>query len=66
VPATHEDIEQRAYYLWQERGCPPDSPEIDWRQAERELSGSSSPDGQQSEKDIRQKPGPLQRAEHNT
>ena len=28
-----------AYRLWQERGCPIDSPDEDWYRAERELSG---------------------------
>ena len=43
MPATRQDIERRAYQLWQERGCPPDSPEVDWEQAEHELSESRGP-----------------------
>lgn len=34
---THEDIATRAYYCWQERGCPDGSPDVDWRRAEEEL-----------------------------
>ena len=45
VSATHEDIERRAYQLWQDRGCPSGSPEVDWEQAEQELSGSEGPEG---------------------
>ncbi len=33
----HEQIELRAYQLWQERGEPMGSPEIDWLRAETEL-----------------------------
>jgi hypothetical protein len=34
---THEQIEQRAYQLWEERGCPYGEPAVDWERAEREL-----------------------------
>jgi hypothetical protein len=34
-------ISQLAYLLWEKRGCPEGSPEIDWLQAERELDQSS-------------------------
>ena len=44
--ATHKDIERRAYQLWQERGSPSGSPDVDWEQAERELSGTRPPDGE--------------------
>jgi len=30
-----------AYELWQARGCPEGSPEIDWLRAKEELSGES-------------------------
>lgn len=41
-PDTIEIVEAaavaaRAYELWQERGCPIGSPEVDWFQAEDEL-----------------------------
>jgi hypothetical protein len=36
-----QTIEARAYELWLERGCPIGSPEVDWFQAEEELSGES-------------------------
>ena len=38
VAATHEQIELRAYYLWEQRGRPEGSPEVDWERAERELA----------------------------
>jgi hypothetical protein len=34
---THEDIAQRAYEIWQSRGCPPGDGSDDWRAAEAEL-----------------------------
>ena len=45
MSASHEDIARRAYQLWRERGCPLGSPEVDWEQAEQQLSGSHAPDG---------------------
>lgn len=30
-----QQIRQLAYHLWQERGCPADSPEEDWYRAEQ-------------------------------
>ena len=37
---TQESIAVRAYELWQERGCPDGSPEVDWLAAEEELLNS--------------------------
>ncbi len=37
---TTEQIAALAYALWQERGCPDGSPEVDWFQAEEQLSNS--------------------------
>ncbi len=37
APLTHEQIAVRAYGLWQERGCPDGSPDVDWFRAEQEL-----------------------------
>jgi len=34
---THDAIEQLAYRLWEERGCPIGTPEVDWLQAEAQL-----------------------------
>lgn len=34
---SHEDIARLAHALWEQRGCPDDSAEEDWYQAEREL-----------------------------
>lgn len=36
---SHEDVAQFAYALWQERGSPFGSPEVDWLQAEHWLCG---------------------------
>lgn len=41
---THEDIERRAFQLWQERGCPLGSPEVDWQHADQEFSETSDGD----------------------
>jgi hypothetical protein len=35
---VHQQIELRAYQLWQERGQPWGTPEIDWFEAEHELT----------------------------
>ena len=36
--STQENLAKLAYGLWEERGCPYGSPEIDWLEAERKLS----------------------------
>ncbi len=42
VPETSvQDIAKLAYVLWQQRGCPDGSPEVDWIEAERKLRQSS-------------------------
>ena len=33
-----EQIAERAYFRWLDRGCPLDSPEVDWFSAEQELA----------------------------
>jgi hypothetical protein len=38
---SSEEIAQLAYELWQQRGCPDGSPELDWFQAEQELAGEA-------------------------
>jgi hypothetical protein len=45
VAPTHEDIERRAFPLWQERGCPLGSPDVDWQHADQELSDNQTSDG---------------------
>jgi hypothetical protein len=40
APPKYELIASRAYALWQARGCPEGSPEVDWFQAEQELKTS--------------------------
>ena len=36
-PLSHEEVAHLAYELWQARGCPEGSSEIDWLHAEQEL-----------------------------
>ena len=36
-PTAFSEIQIAAYYLWQRRGCPFGSPDIDWLQAEQQL-----------------------------
>jgi hypothetical protein len=36
-PLEHETIATLAYYYWEARGCPYDSPHEDWFRAEDEL-----------------------------
>lgn len=40
---SQDRIAQLAYQLWQERGCPAGSPEVDWEQAVRMLESSPAP-----------------------
>lgn len=35
---THEDVAKLAYHLWEERGAPIGSSEVDWERAEQELA----------------------------
>lgn len=40
-PRSHEEwVTILAHRLWQERGCPEGSPEVDWLRAEQELQQS--------------------------
>ena len=39
---THDRIAERAYCLWTDRGCPSDSAEEDWLEAERQLMQENS------------------------
>ena len=36
---SQDEIATLAYALWQQRGCPDGSPEVDWLKAEAELTG---------------------------
>lgn len=38
----HDQIASLAYRLWEERGCPSGSPEVDWERAIQMLEGPSS------------------------
>ena len=40
---TEEQIAQRAYEIWQSRGCPEGDSEADWRAAEGQLLTDNSP-----------------------
>lgn len=42
MSATHHQIEERAYYLWERRGRPYGSPEVDWERAEREIRAEAA------------------------
>jgi hypothetical protein len=35
---THDDIATLAYHLWEERGAPIGSPDVDWERAVQELA----------------------------
>jgi Protein of unknown function (DUF2934) len=39
----HEKIQVAAYYLWEQRGCPLGTPELDWFRAEDQLRGQIEP-----------------------
>jgi hypothetical protein len=42
LPAPNQDeIERRAFHLWEERGRPIGSPDVDWLLAEQELTTQS-------------------------
>ena len=75
----HDEIEQVAYRLWQERGAPIGSPEVDWERAEQEVSERDAGDAQHNGATSRETAppgaaaaGPAskgrrgQRAEHNS
>ena len=37
----HEEVESLAYKLWEERGAPLGTPEVDWFRAEEELRAAN-------------------------
>jgi len=41
ITADESKIAALAYRLWQERGCPEGSPEVDWFEAERLLQSNT-------------------------
>ncbi len=43
---SQDRIAQLAYELWQQRGCPQGSPDVDWEQACRMLESASMPDNE--------------------
>jgi Protein of unknown function (DUF2934) len=38
---SRDEIAQRAFELWHERGCPVGSPDVDWKEAEQDLLSRS-------------------------
>ena len=40
--AAERTIAELAYHLWLARGSPIGSPELDWREAERQVTGKTS------------------------
>ena len=42
VGVNHENIAALAHSLWESRGAPDGSPELDWNQASQQLRGTSS------------------------
>lgn len=43
---AQDRIAQLAYELWEQRGCPQGSPEVDWERACRMLEAGSTPDNE--------------------
>jgi hypothetical protein len=49
----HEQVARLAYALWQERGCPEGTPEVDWYRAEQQIqiqAGEKKPAGSTDER----------------
>jgi hypothetical protein len=67
LPPTHVEVERLGYQLWEARGCPTGSSDIDWYRAEQELSVAHGPVGSSEEEPAggRVRRAPRQRAEHN-
>jgi hypothetical protein len=38
---SENEVRQKAYFLWESRGCPIGSPEVDWYTAKEQLSPGS-------------------------
>ena len=49
---THDQISRIAYRLWQERGCPVGSPEVDWLRAESEFEAAEFEAGERGAVEI--------------
>ncbi len=50
LAANSQDIAALAYQLWEARGCPYGSPDVDWFEAEQQLQDRArqAPDSQQA------------------
>ena len=66
VTPTHEDVARLAYRLWEERGAPIGSPEVDWARAEEELSGHDPSGAPPVARAADARSRARQRAQHNT
>jgi hypothetical protein len=53
--SSRQTISELAYHLWRARGCPEGSPDVDWHEAERQVTGRVSAD---SPSDSQQPEGP--------
>jgi len=42
MSSSEQDVAVLAYHLWQARGCPEGSPEVDWYMAKEQLEESIS------------------------
>ena len=42
MSSTNQTISDLAFQLWHVRGCPVGSPDIDWLEAERQVTGNAS------------------------
>jgi hypothetical protein len=60
MKANQSSTAVRAYLLWQERGAPDGSPELDWYEAERQLAAMSSPAGGDKRTKTEGQSGPIQ------
>lgn len=57
LAANSEDIAALAFQLWQARGCPYGSPDIDWFQAEEQLRNQARRSAQSKEPIVMRRAG---------
>lgn len=61
VNADPRAVSERAYRIWMEHGCPPDSAEADWLEAERQLSNDAGEPPQDASQALRDGAGQVLR-----
>jgi hypothetical protein len=61
---THEEIAKLAYQLWEERGAPIGSPEVDWARAEQALAADVERDAPDT-LGAKARSAPRQQADHD-